>query len=90
MTTSPCATPSAGHLAGGPGPEGPNPLFFDLFLSYCALMLSDCSTVAARVPVLDPDSEAVCMHSCALFTSCLFHLHADSRPSHRCSPDLIR
>jgi len=29
------------------------------------------------------------MHSCGLFASRLLYLHADSRPSPRCSPDLI-
>src|SRR5882724_9585747 len=42
---------------------------FNLFLYYCMLILSNCSAVPTCIPVLDPDSEANCMHPCALFAS---------------------
>src|SRR5882724_3827007 len=41
----------------------------NLFLSYRMLMLLNCSAVPTRVPGLDPDLEAHCMHPCTLFTS---------------------
>src|SRR5882724_2608005 len=45
------------------------PTLFSFNLSYCMLTLFNCSAVPACVPVLNPDSEADCMHPCALFTS---------------------
>jgi len=42
---------------------------FNLFLSYCMLILSDCSAVPTHIPVLNPDLEANCMCPCVWFAS---------------------
>jgi len=69
---------SAGQLAGSLGTWGSNPLSFNLFLSYCMLILHNCSAVLICIPVLIPDSETNCMHPCTQFASPVPSLHADS------------
>jgi len=83
-------TLSVGHLAGGPGPEGPNPLFFQ---SISILLHANALLIVLQCPhvylFFDPNSEANCMHPVPCLHPLLLHPHSDSHPSYRCLPDSI-
>src|SRR5882724_1593191 len=73
--SSPKITCHPHHLIGRPSVQRtwvlrvPTLFSSNLFLSYCMLMLLNCSTVSAHIPGLDPNLEADCMHPCAFFAS---------------------
>jgi len=56
---------------------------FNLFLSYCMLMLLWLLCMVLCISMLIPDSEANCMHLCALFTSLSLPPPCRQPPSYR-------